>query len=147
MRATFTRSLNGLQGIRLVFLTWLPSARKRQLTGTVGLSVNLLALLALTHLCFPRARRHTRKFTQLSYFNPETNEYTIGWDDACFVFHWIVLFSGLRAAAIDYILVPFAQWGGIEKKKDLTRFAEQAWLLIYYIFFIPIGVVRSPNHN
>lgn len=110
---------------------------------TIGLSANLLALLALTHLCFPRARRHTRKFTELSYYNPETTEYTIGWNDACLVFHWIVLFSGLRAAIIDYVLTPLAQWGGIQKKKDLTRFTEQAWLLVYYIFFIPIGLVRS----
>lgn len=62
------------------------------------------------------------------------------------VFHWIVLFSGLRAGVIDYVLTPLAQWGGIKKKKDLTRFSEQAWLLIYYTFFIPIGLVRY-NHS
>lgn len=57
------------------------------------------------------------------------------------VAYWIVLFTALRASVMDYILTPFAAWGGVQKKKDLVRFAEQAWLLVYYFFFFPLGMV------
>lgn len=59
------------------------------------------------------------------------------------VFYWIVLFTGLRASLMDYVLKPFAQWAGVEKKKDLVRFSEQAWLLIYYSVFWSIGMVSA----
>lgn len=106
-----------------------------------GLSVNLLMLLALTHMSFPKARRHTRKFVELSYYNPESGEYCAGWNDAWMVLFWVVAFTALRAAVMDYILSPFAKWGGVKTEKDRTRFAEQAWLLIYYSVFWPLGMV------
>jgi hypothetical protein len=108
----------------------------------IGLSVNLLMLLALTHMCFPRARRHTRKFFELSYYNEATGEYRAGWNDAFMVFYWIVIFTGLRAAFIDYILTPLAKKGGVKTPKNCTRFAEQAWLLVYYSVFWTLGMVR-----
>ena len=92
-------------------------------------------------MCFPRARRHTRKFFELSYYNPETAEYRAGWNDAFMVFYWIVIFTGLRAAFIDYILMPLAKKGGIKTVRDCTRFSEQAWLLIYYSIFWTLGMV------
>jgi acyl-CoA-dependent ceramide synthase len=112
------------------------------LTEFPGLSVNLLMLLCLTHLCFPRARRHTRKFFELSYYNPESGEYCAGWNDAWMVFYWIVVFTGLRAAVMDYVLTPFAKNAGAKTERDQTRFAEQAWLLIYYSVFWTLGMVR-----
>lgn len=98
-------------------------------------------LLSLTHVCFPRARRHTRKFFDLSYYNPQSGEYCAGWNDAHMVFFWIVVFTGLRAAVMDYILTPLAKRGGVATEKDRTRFAEQAWLLIFYCVMWPIGMV------
>lgn len=59
------------------------------------------------------------------------------------VSYWIVLFTGLRAAIINFALMPLAQWAGVQKKKDLTRFAEQAWLLIYYSVFWSLGMVGT----
>jgi acyl-CoA-dependent ceramide synthase len=59
------------------------------------------------------------------------------------VFFWIVVFTGLRAAVIDYILMPFARKGGVKTARDQTRFAEQAWLLVYYTVFWPLGMVSS----
>jgi acyl-CoA-dependent ceramide synthase len=115
----------------------------------LGLAVNLLMLLFLTHLSFPRARRHTRKFFELSYFNPESGEYCAGWNDAWMVFYWIIVFTGLRAAVMDYLLTPFAKKAGAKTERDQTRFAEQAWLLIYYSVFWTLGMVRrsSLKHN
>lgn len=111
----------------------------------VGLSVNLLMLLFLTHLSFPRARRHTRKFFELSYYNPNSGEYCAGWNDAWMVLYWIVVFTGLRAAVMDYLLTPFAKKAGAKTERDQTRFAEQAWLLIYYSVFWTLGMVRQSS--
>ncbi|KAL8824896.1 MAG: hypothetical protein Q9191_004749 [Dirinaria sp. TL-2023a] len=111
----------------------------------IGFAVNLLVLLALTHLCFPRARRHTRKFFQLSYYNPGSGKYTLGWDDLPLVFYWIVVFTGLRAAVMDYILEPLAFMAGIEKKKEKVRFAEQAWIFLYSSSFWSLGMYLMYN--
>ena len=89
----------------------------------------------------PRARRHTRKFFELSYRNDETGNYAQGPNDVAMVVYWIVVFTGLRAAVMDYCLVPFAKWGGVKGKKDTMRFAEQAWLLLYYALFWSLGMV------
>lgn len=53
----------------------------------------------------------------------------------------IALFTGLRAAAMEYVLASIAKVQGITKRKLLTRFTEQAWLMVYYSFFWPMGVV------
>ncbi|KAF8862621.1 longevity assurance proteins LAG1/LAC1 [Acephala macrosclerotiorum] len=113
----------------------------------IGLSINLLMLLFLTHLCFPRARRHTRKFFELSYYNPESGEYCAGWNDAWMVLYWIVVFTGLRAAVMDYLLMPMAKKGGIATAKNQTRFAEQAWLLIYVSVFWSLGIYILVNSD
>jgi acyl-CoA-dependent ceramide synthase len=78
------------------------------------------------HSCFPRLRKYTRKCFRLLYYNPDTGEYAQGWNDACMVMYWFVLFTGLRASVIDFMLVPFAHRVGIESK-----FGEQAWEFIY----------------
>jgi hypothetical protein len=54
---------------------------------------------------------------------------------------WIVVFTGLRAAVMDYVLKPFAQWAGVTNNKTQTRLAEQAWMLLYYIVFWTLGMV------
>lgn len=104
-------------------------------------------LLALTHLCFPRARRHTRKFFKLSYFNPSSGKYALGWDDLPLVFYWIVVFTGLRAAVMDYVFVPLAQMAGIEKKKEKVRFAEQAWIFVYPLGVWSLGMVHQNSQS
>lgn len=107
----------------------------------IGLSVNLLLLHALAHICFPRARRRTTDFFQLSYNVPNSQSYRQGSADFAFVAYWIVIFTGLRAAVMNYILLPIATWFGIEKNKSKVRFAEQAWLLVYYSIFWSYGMV------
>lgn len=115
--------------------------RKANGVSSSGVAVNLLVLLALAHTLFPEARRYCRKFLELSYYNPASGEYTIGADDACLVLFWVVVFTGLRAGIMEYLLIPFARHAGIRKKKDLARFGEQAWLLVYYMAFWPLGMV------
>jgi len=108
-----------------------------------GLSINLLMLLFLTHACFPRVRNQTRKFFTLSYYNPDSGKYSLGPNDAWMVFYWVVVFTGLRAAVMDYVLTPLAKKGGIKKQKDQVRFCEQAWLFIYALLFWSFGMVGN----
>jgi acyl-CoA-dependent ceramide synthase len=107
----------------------------------IGIAINLLCLLGLAHLCFPRARRRTRKFFDMSYHHPDTGMYGSGWDDMYFVSFWIVLFTGVRASVLDYVLKPLAGLGGISSQKLRTRFAEQAWLVLYCSASWGIGIV------
>jgi len=108
----------------------------------VGIAINLLLLLFLTHFSFPRAQQHTRKFFHLSYYNPQTEQYGCGTDDLPYVALWLVVFTGLRVAVMDYILAPLARKGGIRTKKGLVRFQEQAWLVCYCICSWSFGMVR-----
>ncbi|TVY62264.1 Sphingosine N-acyltransferase-like protein FUM18 [Lachnellula suecica] len=87
-----------------------------------------------------KARPFTSKFFTLSYYNTNTGNYAAGFDDSYFVIFCIVLFTGLRAGLMDYILAPLAKHWGISKKKDITRFSEQGWMLIYYNVLCPLGM-------
>jgi acyl-CoA-dependent ceramide synthase len=109
----------------------------------LGLSLNLLLLLSLTHMIFPRARLYTRLFLEMSYYNPIQRNYTQGWDDMYFVVTWITVITGLRVAVMDYMLKPIARYGGVHSKKSQTRFAEQGWLFCYYSVFSPLGMVSA----
>lgn len=90
----------------------------------------------------PRARSHTGKYFTLSYYNPTSGQYGLGKDDGFLIFFCIILFTGLRAATLEYLFAPYAKSKGISKRKDITRFSEQAWLLIYYSVFWTLGLVR-----
>lgn len=59
------------------------------------------------------------------------------------VFYWITVFTGLRVAIMDYLLVPMAQRAGIGKRKEKVRFAEQAWIFMYSGTFWSLGMVSS----
>ncbi|KAK3328653.1 TLC domain-containing protein [Cercophora scortea] len=110
------------------------------LDNQTGLSFNLIALLFLAHACFPKARPFTSKFFMLQYYNPVTEKYAAGHDDFYFMAFCIVALSGLRAGAMEYILAPLGKLWGIAKRKDVTRFSEQGWLLAYYYVFWPLGM-------
>ncbi|EHY59147.1 Sphingosine N-acyltransferase lag1 [Exophiala dermatitidis] len=106
----------------------------------IAISANLISMLFFVHIFFPSARHHTQKFFRISYYNPLTGMFALGWDDIFFVFYWIIVFSGLRCAVMDYFLAPLASALGIKKKKPKVRFAEQAWLLLYYSISWSVGM-------
>jgi acyl-CoA-dependent ceramide synthase len=127
----------------------LKSSARWFVENQIGLSFNLLALLFLAHLFIPKARAHTHKFFQLSYFNPDSGKYATGSDDVFIVMFCIVLFTGLRAATMEYLFEPLAKLNGISKRKDMTRFAEQAWTIVYYTIFWSLGLYiycNSPHY-
>lgn len=91
----------------------------------------------------PKARPYTTPFFHLSHYDPGTGLYATGHGDGYFIFFCVILFTGLRAGCMEHVLAPLAKLWGISKKKDITRFAEQAWLLVYYCAFWPLGFVRA----
>ncbi|KAI0886265.1 longevity assurance proteins LAG1/LAC1 [Annulohypoxylon maeteangense] len=117
------------------------------LNNQTGFSFNLITLIFLAHICLPKARPHTSKFFTLSYYNSESGKYAIGSNDYYFISFFILLFTGLRAGFMEHLLAPFARKWGVSKRKEITRFSEQAWMLIYYSFFWTLGLylyVQSP---
>lgn len=42
---------------------------------------------------------------------------------------------------MEFFLAPFGKFYGITKRKELTRFTEQGWMIVYYSFFWTLGVV------
>jgi acyl-CoA-dependent ceramide synthase len=113
------------------------------ITSSSDLAFSLLALLGLTHHLIPDAQPHTTKFFTLSYYNRSSGKYSNGKDDVFLIMIFIVLFTGLRAAVMKYLLVPFAKMSGVRKNKDLTRFSEQSWMLCYYGISWTIGMVLT----
>ncbi|TKX27195.1 sphingosine N-acyltransferase-like protein FUM18 [Elsinoe australis] len=114
--------------------------RQHIVNHQLGLSINCLALLTLTHVLFPSLRSFTTPFFTLSHQDHKTGEYHPGTDDFKFVSLWIIIFTGLRAGTMDYVLTPWARSLGLAKKKTIVRFSEQGWMLIYYCIFWSLGM-------
>ncbi|GKT46184.1 sphingosine-1-phosphate lyase [Colletotrichum spaethianum] len=106
----------------------------------IGLAFYTIIPLLLTYFCIPGARPLTSKFLKLSYYNPATGKYGAGHDDLYFVAFCVMLSIGIRAALMRHVLAPLGRHWGISKKKDVTRFSEQGWMLAYYSVLWPIGM-------
>ncbi|KAL3450887.1 TLC domain-containing protein [Aspergillus insuetus] len=90
------------------------------LNHQIGLSLGAVALALLAHMCLPTAQGYISAVLLISHYNPATERYGIGRNDAYFLAFCIVLFTGLRASFI--------------------KFSEQAWLLCYYSVFWTLGL-------
>nr|OQO23731.1 hypothetical protein B0A51_09038 [Rachicladosporium sp. CCFEE 5018] len=107
----------------------------------LGLSLNLVLLAALTWLMFPSLRQRVGSFFVLQYPAAALGRYHQGPRDLNLVAGFVVLFTGLRALCMDYLLLPLAARAGVRQKKAKVRFAEQAYLVLYYVVFWTGGVV------
>ncbi|KAK4512123.1 uncharacterized protein ATC70_013366 [Mucor velutinosus] len=70
------------------------------------------------------------------------------WDIA-FLFFYFLVFTFLRAAAMEYVLKPMSVYLKVPRGKKL-RFAEQSWLVIYYSISFGSGLAifyNSPTWN
>lgn len=114
--------------------TWAQYLAQRQLK----FPLRLLATVALAH-SLPALRPYTSKLLYIQYVTPD-GWATIGKDDAYFVSLWVVILVFTRAALMEYILLPTAQYLGINTKKAKIRFAEQGWMLFYYLTAWVIGM-------
>ncbi|KAF7555404.1 hypothetical protein G7Z17_g2188 [Cylindrodendrum hubeiense] len=137
--AVVSRVRRKSDGARKFVASWM-------LRNQIGIAFNLLALLFFANF-IPKARPYTTKFFTLSYLNEATGKYSNGSDDIYLIICFIVLFSGLRAAVMQYVLVPFAKICGVHKRKDLNRFSEQSWLLCYYAVFWNMGMYIYANSS
>lgn len=102
-----------------------------------------MQVLATAYFALPGAQPTVEKFIFLSYQNPKTGLYLKGVDDLYVVAFWIVFFTFLRVAVMDYILTPFARRHGIKTQKDAIRFAEQGWACLYAAAFWSLGMVTA----
>lgn len=118
--------------------------RKRRVPTILTFAGICLALLVplLLAQCASITQPLTAKFTTLSYFNEETGEYGVGFDDNYLVAVLIVSLTGLRDATMRFALAPITTVCGLSKNES-TRFKEQAWLFIYYSTCWSIGMVSS----
>jgi len=82
----------------------------------------------------------------MTYQNPESGRYGVGYDDAYLIAFLIVLFTGIRAATLEYFLVPLARICGVKKRKNVLRFGEQAYMMLCYVVFWSVGMVCFVIH-
>ena len=107
----------------------------------LGLSLNIVLFVGMSYAFFPSLRSKMSAFFSLSYpVSTKSGLYGQGTRDMYLVASFIVFFTGLRAFALDYLLLPLAGWCGIDKKKGKVRFAEQFYIMVYYIIYWAWGV-------
>ncbi|AOW03552.1 YALI0D04026p [Yarrowia lipolytica CLIB122] len=108
----------------------------------ITLPLKVLTYIVVMHR-FAALRPYTRKFFHLQYPKHEVDGvaayYSRGRDDIYFVLTGILALTFLRAACMDFVLVPMARALKITKRKPQLRFAEQGWALIYYTSSTWIG--------
>ncbi|KAK2022910.1 TLC domain-containing protein [Colletotrichum zoysiae] len=122
----------------------LDDSRRRRLIqwlfdNQTSLAFYSIAFLLVIHSYVPAARPHTSKFFKLSFHNATTGKYGAGHDDLYFVAFCVVLLIGIRAALMQHVLGPLGRHWGIRKNKDVARFSEQGWMLVYYSVIWPLG--------
>lgn len=100
-------------------------------------------MLFLIHTWFPQWQPVTSKFFTLSGYNAATGKYAIEHDDLYFVGFCVVLFIGIRAGSMKYVLAPLARSCGLVNKKRIARFSEQGWMFMYNSVFWTLGTVFS----
>ncbi|KAK5170283.1 Sphingosine N-acyltransferase lag1 [Saxophila tyrrhenica] len=112
--------------------------RKGIVKHQLGLSLNLIILLGMSWCLFPSLRQTLEAFFTLSYQSNLPGQeamYGEGLRDLYFVAAFTVLLIGVRAFMLDYVLTPLAGLWGIRNPRTRDRFAEQSFLLLYYIIF------------
>lgn len=97
-------------------------------------------MLLAVHNLYLSLRPYTTPFFQLSYYSPSQGVYVQGWDDIYFVASSAIAFTAIRAIAIDWVFRPAGMVAGL-KEKTSVRFAEQAWMGLYYGVFWSYGMV------
>ncbi|KAK5111720.1 hypothetical protein LTR85_011765 [Meristemomyces frigidus] len=108
----------------------------------LGLSVNLILLVSLSYVLFPALRTRMSAFFWLSYRSSrKPGFYDVGERDIYLMASFIVFFTALRAFLLDYVLMPVAGWAGIDKRKGRIRFAEQSYMMIYYLIYWTWGLL------
>lgn len=124
--------------------TWTPvpdneslgsALRKAVMEHQLGLSLNFVLLLGMTYMLFPSLRDNIKACFMLSYATEVPGQYGQGLRDMYLVASFVIYFTGFRAFMLDYVLMPTAAACGIGRRKGRVRFAEQAYMLVYYAVY------------
>jgi hypothetical protein len=121
--------------------------RKAMVDHQLGISLNLILLGSLTYLLFPSLRERVGAFSTLQYPTGNAGEFTIGPRDTYLVAGFVVLFTGMRAACMDYVLLPLTGVLGIKQKKTKVRSVEWNKHLFDSISFSADFTTGSPNKH
>ncbi|GAB7322831.1 hypothetical protein MBLNU13_g05398t2 [Cladosporium sp. NU13] len=111
----------------------------------LGLCVNAMLVIIISHILFPDLRDKTGGFFMLSY--PLDDLYGIGTQDLKLVLGFMTFFTATRAASLDYVLKPLAERSGITKTKTQIRFAEQSYMICYYTLYWSWGLRLFTQHT
>ena len=104
-------------------------------------SASLILAALTTHTFVPSARRYTQQFYELPY--PDVDgQYLQGADDALFVLGWLIMITAIRATIIEGTY-QYVMWLRVMSRKECMRFAEQAFLVVYYGTSFSLGMVRG----
>lgn len=106
----------------------------------LGCSLSILGAILAVHTFVPSLRAYTTPYLELPHYHPETGKYTQGLDDVYFIISSMLGFTATRAIVIDWLFYPIASQLGLRNKQSI-RFAEQGWLLVYYLAFWAYGMV------
>ncbi|KAK9459029.1 TLC domain-containing protein [Lipomyces oligophaga] len=106
----------------------------------ITLPIAIMSAVFAGPYLLPKQAEFFQRFYQLSYRVEQTGLYVKGTDDVYFCFFAVVVFTFVRAFAMDYVFTPFARWAGIRSQKGLARFAEQAWSWAYYCASFSLGL-------
>lgn len=118
--------------------SWTEYLAERQVQFSLRM---FLAILIAHHLPSATVQHYTSKMYYIQYIDPATNTTTIGWDDAFFVAHWVILLVFIRASLMQYVFLPVARHAcGIKNRKKGMRFAEQGWSVFYYLISWVLGM-------
>ncbi|GAA5822695.1 hypothetical protein JCM11251_004346 [Rhodosporidiobolus azoricus] len=60
--------------------------------------------------------------------------------DAYFIGFWVVGFLFAREALMRWVFEPLARFCGVKSRRLVVRFAEQAWLIVYYVVSFSVGI-------
>ncbi|WEW55537.1 TRAM superfamily transporter protein [Emydomyces testavorans] len=116
-----------------------PSSQSTNAMCLAGVSLTILTMIFAIHNLYPSLRPYTSPLLSLPHYRSANGTYVQGLEDISFMMSLIVAFTAIRAIAIDWILLPIAHQLGL-KSKTAVRFAEQGWLLVYYIVFWSYGM-------
>ena len=111
----------------------------------LGLCVNAMLVVLISYFLFPDLRDKTGGFFMLSY--PLDGLYGMGPQDLKLVLGFVVFFTAIRAASLDYLLKQLAIRLGITKLKTQIRFAEQSYMIFYYTLYWSWGLRLFMKHT
>ncbi|CCH59377.1 hypothetical protein TBLA_0B05480 [Henningerozyma blattae CBS 6284] len=85
------------------------------------------------------------KFIRISYYIKNTNCCKKGFNDLCFIFFHMIVFTFLREFIMEIIIKPLTKQLRMQSQHKIERTMEQAYSVVYYSFSAPAGMLLMYN--